>query len=184
MPQTCPQINGWSDDDLQCFENISGMAQVMYVFLVSEVQSGLVATDNEYTTPVFKDGTKRLRKYELKEDAQKSVGEGKGSNKGFDITITTVIDAVNKAISKEARGLNNSRVGVIIKDSNGESQILYHPDRRVHINSFTQDTGASTEDDRTTTIEWQLKGSFYPSMYVQEPEAGWDSLVGPEASSE
>ena len=181
---TCPTLGGWNDSE-QCLENLAGMTEVMYVFEIGDLASPLEATDNTYKIgkDSFKQG-KGLKKYDLKEESQKAASEGQGKRKGFNITFTTVIDAVNKALGKESRALNNLNLGIILPDSNGEAQILYDPYKKVHATTFTSDTGAAASDDRVTTIEWQVGPVKYNALYVDlttgDGVSSWDDLVATE----
>lgn len=160
-----------------CSENLAGLGEVAYIGLKKDLQSPMTATDNTYTTPVFKDG-KGLYKVDLKEESQKVAGESQGKRKGFNLTGTMVFDAVNEQISELSRGLNNLDWFAIFPDPSGDAQILYDPNKKIRIESggLTSDTGAAAADDRITTVNFVLGPVKYPNLFVTAPQTGWDSL--------
>ncbi len=173
---TCPTLNNYLAGD-ECNENLAGLGEVAYIGLRSELASAMTATDNTYSTPVFASG-KGLYKVELKEESQKIASESQGKRKGFNLTATLVFDAVNAAVSKLGRALNNLDIFVIMPDGD-EAQILYDPNKKIRIESggLTSDTGAAAGDDRITTANLVLGPVNYPNLFVTVPEAGWDSLL-------
>ncbi len=174
---TCPQLQDVLND-AECLENRAGLGINVYLGLKSELESELVATENTYSTPVFKSG-KGLYKVECKDDTNQIQGSSLGYRKGFELTCNFGIDSVNEAAGKLARAINNRDIFIIVKD-NSKSQIMYDPDRKVKFDSggIKSDTGAKSDDDRSTTFEAKLSSVNYPNLYVTEPESGgWDSLL-------
>jgi len=170
----------------ECLENLAGLGEVVYIGLRGDLSTPMTATDNLYTTPVFKDG-KGLYKFDLKEEAQKIAGESQGKRKGYNITGTMVFDGVDKKVSKILRALNNLDWFAIFPDPSGDSQIMYDPNKKVRIDQggATTDTGAAASDDRISTVNFILGPVKYPNLFVTEPQTGgWDSLLADDSSSE
>jgi len=167
----------------ECLENLAGLGEVVYVGLRGDLQSPLVATDNTYATPVFKDG-KGLYKLDLKEESQKIAGESQGKRKGYNITGTLAFDSVNAKVSRILRALNNLDWFAIFPDPSGDAQILYDPNKKVRIDQggATTDTGAAASDDRISTVNFVLGPVKYPNLFVTAPQTGgWDSLLVSES---
>lgn len=175
---TCPQLHDVLNDD-ECLENRAGLGINVYIGIKSELAAPLTATENVYSTPTFQVG-KGLYKVEGKDDAQQIQGSSLGYRKGFELTCNFAIDSVNEAGGKLARAINNRDIFIIVKD-NKKSQIMYDPDRKVKFDSggIKTDTGAKSDDDRSTTFEAKLSSVDYPNLYVTEPtkDGGWDSLL-------
>lgn len=170
----------------ECDENLAGLGSTVYVFLKDDLETPLVLTENEYSTPQFKTG-KGLYRFDCKDDSQQIEGTSLGRRKGFRQTGTIVLEAVNKLMSKTSRALNNLDIGIIFPD-NDDAQILYDPKRKV---VFDQDgiqstTGASADDDRQVTLTATLGPTKYLNMYVKPPtDGGWESLrVDNQSSSQ
>lgn len=181
MANICPQLVDILNED-QCLENLAGLGTDIYIGLKSELSEAMTATEDLYTTPKFKSG-KGLYKVQCKDDSQQIQGSSLGYRKGFELTCTFVIDAVNSAAGKLARAINNQDVFIIAKD-NDVSQIVYDPIRKIKFDSgaIKSDTGAKADDDRTSTYEGKLSPVLYMNLYVQEPEeGGWDSLLASAA---
>ena len=161
----------------ECLENLAGISSTVYAFIKSELEAPLTATDNVYTAPTFASG-KGLYKIEAKNEAQKLAFSSLGPRKGYELTLTVVIEALNKAFSKVGRALNNLDLGFIVRD-NDESLIMYDPDRRCEAPSgeISGDTGDTADSDRQATCNFHLKPVKYPMLYTTEPEQGWDSLL-------
>ena len=183
MPQVnCPTLMNYLAQD-ECLENLAGLGEVVYVGLRGDLQSPLVATDNTYATPVFKDG-KGLYKLDLKEESQKIAGESQGKRKGYNITGTLAFDSVNAKVSRILRALNNLDWFAIFPDPSGDAQILYDPNKKVRIDQggATTDTGAAASDDRISTVNFVLGPVKYPNLFVTAPQTGgWDSLLVSES---
>lgn len=169
----------------ECLENLAGLGSVVYVGIKGDLAQPMTATENEYSTPVFKSG-KGLYRFDCKDESQKVASSSLGYRQGFAITGTIVLDAVNKLISKTGRALNNLDLFYIFPDGD-ENQILYDPYRKVKIDNdgMTSDTGAAAADDRQTTINVKLQPSKYMHLYVTPPQTGgWDSLLADAGSSD
>lgn len=171
----------------ECEENLAGLGEVCYIGLKKDLKKPMEFTKDDkgretciYDTPEFLDGTTRLSRVDLKEESQKIAGESQGKRKGFNLTGTMVFDAVNKQVSKLARSLNNLDWFAIFPDPSGKAQILYDANKKIRIESggATSDTGAAAADDRITTINFVLGPVMYPNLFVEEPQGGWESLVG------
>ena len=78
-----------------------------------------------------------------------------------------------------SRALNNLDICIIIPDSDGLSQILYDPIRRVKAEQggIASDTGAAVGDDRQVSLEFHLNGVLYDNLYVKAPNGGWETLM-------
>ena len=176
MAVQCPQMQHLPKSE-ECLENLSGISSTVYAFIKSELSAKLTATENTYSTPAFESG-KGLYKIEAKNEAQKLAFSSLGPRKGYELTLTVVIEALNKTFSKAGRALNNLDLGFIVKD-NDESLIMYDPERRCEADSggIAGDTGDTADSDRQATCEFKLKPVKYPLIYVTEPEQGWDSLL-------
>lgn len=187
MPQVnCPTLSNYLAGE-DCLENLAGLGEVAYIGLRSDLNTPLAATDNTYTfdaATALKTG-KHLVKVDLKEESQKIAGESQGKRKGFNLTGTIVFDAVNAAVAKLARALNNLDIFVIFPEAEGDAQILYDANKKIRIDSggLTSDTGAAAGDDRITTANFILGPVKYPNLYVNfVPATGeggaqsWDDL--------
>lgn len=162
----------------ECLENFAGLGSVVYVGLKEDLAAPLTLTDNTYSTPTFKVG-KGLYRFDCKDDSQKIEGSSLGRRKGFAITGTLVLEAVNKLISKTGRALNNLDLFLIFPDGE-DAQIMYDPNKKCVADSdgIKTDTGAAASDDRTSTIVYKLQPVKFPNLYVTPPtEKGWDSLL-------
>lgn len=167
----------------ECMENFAGLGSVVYVGLKEDLSAPLTLTDNVYSTPKFNSG-KGLYRFDCKDDSQKIEGSSLGRRKGFALTGTLVLEAVNKLIAKTGRALNNLDIFLIFPDGD-ESQIMYDPNKKVVADSdgIKSDTGAAASDDRTTTIVMKLQPVKYPNLYVEQPaDGGWDSLLASKAA--
>lgn len=173
---TCPQLVDVLNSN-ECLENLAGLGTDVYIGLKSELTAPLTATENSYSTPAFQVG-KGLYKVQCADDKQQIKGSSLGPRKGFELTCNFVIDSVNPAAGKLARAINNNDVFIVSKDGE-HSQIIYDPNRKVKFESgaITTDTGAAASDDRVSSFEAKLSPCFYPNLYVEEPEEGWDSLL-------
>ena len=175
----CPTLENYIAGD-QCMENLAGMGSTVYAFQRNKLKAALSRTAETYTFPsdAFQTG-EGLYKFECKEEKQQLQGESQGPRQGFVITGNFVLEAVDKVASRIARSLNNLDLGFIFTESDGSAQIMYDPIRKVHIESggLTTDTGAAPGDDRQMSVALKLGPVAYPALYVDAPEAGWDSLL-------
>lgn len=183
MAQTvCPQlIDVLASED--CLENLAGLGTDVYVGLKEDLEEPMTLTDNEYSTPVFKNG-KGLYKVQCKDDSQQIQGSSLGYRKGFELTCNFVIDSVNKLASKLGRAVNNLDIFIIAVDGE-ESQIMYSPSRKIKFDSgaITSDTGTTPDSDRMTSFSAKLGPVPYPNLYVAAPEGGWDSKLANKPAS-
>lgn len=161
----------------ECLENFAGLGSVVYIGLKDDLEAPLTLTDDTYATPKFKAG-KGLFRLDLKDESQKIEGSSQGRRGGFTLTCTLVFEAVNPAIAKISRALNNLDYFLIFPDGD-ETQIMYDPNRKVKAESdgIKSDTGAAASDERNTTITLKLGPVKYCNLYVTAPTAGgWESL--------
>ena len=167
----------------ECLENLAGLGSVVYVGVKGDLQSPLAATDNEYATPTFKQG-KGLYQFDCQEESQKYAFSSLGRRKGYEITGTLILEAVNKATAKVLRAMNNLDLFLIFQDNDGSSLIVYDPTRKVEADSggIAGDTGDTPDSDRQITLEYKLSPVAYPMYYVTAPTTGgWDSLLASAA---
>jgi hypothetical protein len=64
---TCPTMINYNAGD-ECTENLAGLGEVVYVGHKSDLETPLVATDDVYSMPKFKEG-KGLKKLDLRENS-------------------------------------------------------------------------------------------------------------------
>lgn len=179
----CPTLMDFKQGD-QCFESMAGLGTSVYIGLKADLKQPMVATDDEYATPVFNSG-KGLYKLDCKDESQQIESKSLGNNKGFEQTLEVTLDAVNKITSKLGRALNNLDYFIIVKDGK-ESQIMYDENRRVKIENggITSKTGKKADDERQTDVKFTLKPVLYPNYFVTEPtQGGWDSLLATKSGS-
>lgn len=175
---TCPTLGDILASD-ECMENLAGLGSVVYVGVKGDLSAPLTATDNNYSTPAFASG-KGLYRLDCKEESQKYAFSSLGRRKGYEITGTLILEAVNKATAKILRAMNNLDLFLIFKDNDGSSLIVYDPTRKMEADSggITGDTGDTPDSDRQITLEYKLSPVVYPMYYVTEPgTGGWDSLL-------
>ena len=181
----CPTLSNILASN-ECMENLAGVGSVVYVGIKGDLQTPLSATDNLYDTPTFKSG-KGLYRLDCKEESQKYAFSSLGRRKGYEITGTLVLEAVNKDTAKVLRAMNNLDLFLIFVDNDGSSLIVYDPTRKMEADSggIAGDTGDTPDSDRQITMEYKLSPVAYPMYYVTAPVAanGWDSLLA-EATSE
>ena len=181
----CPTLSNILASN-ECMENLAGVGSVVYVGIKGDLQTPLSATDNLYDTPTFKSG-KGLYRLDCKEESQKYAFSSLGRRKGYEITGTLVLEAVNKDTAKVLRAMNNLDLFLIFVDNDGSSLIVYDPTRKMEADSggIAGDTGDTPDSDRQITMEYKLSPVAYPMYYVTAPSAanGWDSLLA-EATSE
>ena len=176
VTNNCPVISDILASQ-ECTENFAGLGSTVYIFLKEDLESPLVLTDNEYSTPVFKTG-KGLYRFDCKDDSQQIEGHSLGRRNGFRLNGQIILEAVNKLTSKTARAMNNLDIGIIFPDGD-DSQIMYDPQRKVVFDNdgIQTTTGANPDDDRQATLNATLAPVRYPNLYVTPPTTGgWESL--------
>lgn len=163
--EACPALSDILNSE-QCLENFAGLGSVVYVGLKSDLAQKMALTDNVYSKPKFKEG-KGLFKIECKDESNKLEGSSLGHRKGYKITCTFVLEAVNKIISKCGRAFNNLDLFFIFPDGK-DFQIMYDPVRKVKFDSdgIKTDTGAAASDERTTTCTATLQPVMFANLYV------------------
>lgn len=168
MPEptvTCPTLEHILNSE-QCFENLAGIGEVVYVGVKGDLSAPMTLTGCVYSTPTFKTG-KGLFQIDCKEESNKIDGSSLGYRKGYKQTITFIIDAVNKIISKTGRALNNLDLFFIVPDGDGW-QIMYDPYRKCKADAdgIQTTTGAAAADERTTTCTFTLQPVNFPNFFV------------------
>ncbi len=184
MPQVaCPTLQHCLKDN-DCLENLAGLGNVAYVFVKGDLSAPLTRTGIKYSTPAFKTG-KGLYKFELQDQMQGIVGESLKKRQGFKQTFEFAFEAVNEAISKNARAMNNLDICFIVPD-NEKFQIMYDPyhDVKFDDGGIKTDTGKASSDDRQTTCTATLEPVIHPNFWVDAPSEGWDSLLAESSSSD
>ena len=183
----CPTLKDFLLGD-DCSENFGGMGTTVYVFKRKDLVSGaleLVKVDNvtQEATYKFKDNPivvgGRIWKFECKRESQQVKGESQGFRKGFIITATFVIEAVNEKSSEIARALNTGDLGFIILDNNGTCQLIFDDTQRCEIESggLTTDTGAAATDNRVMTVNVKLGPVAHPNYFLSATKAQLDALM-------
>jgi len=184
MPQaTCPTLINY-DAGEECMENLAGLGEVAYIGRKSDLAEPMVATENVYSMPKFKEG-KGLKKLDLRQESQKIEGSNNATGKGYNLTCTLVFDAVNRRTSKLSRPLNNLRDLFIIMPDGDDNQIMYDPNKKLHADSggITSTTGDTPDSDRITTAALILGPVYYSNLYVdfkadtEKNINSWDDLV-------
>lgn len=94
----CPTLADILASD-ECMENLAGLGSVVYVGVKGDLKSPLTATDNNYATPTYNAG-KGLYRFDCKEESQKYAFSSLGRRKGYEITGTLILEAVNKATAR------------------------------------------------------------------------------------
>ena len=184
MPHVaCPTLQHCLKDN-DCLENLAGLGNVAYVFVKGDLSAPLTRTGIKYSTPAFKTG-KGLYKFELQDQMQGIVGESLKKRQGFKQTFEFAFEAVNEAISKNARAMNNLDICFIVPD-NEKFQIMYDPyhDVKFDDGGIKTDTGKASSDDRQTTCTATLEPVIHPNFWVDAPSEGWDSLLAESSSSD
>ena len=92
----------------QCGENLAGLGQVVYVGLKDDLASPMTATENVYSTPVFKAG-KGLYKFDCADETQGIMGGSLGYRKGFKQTFEFAFDSVTSNPSRSSSRAVRSR---------------------------------------------------------------------------
>ena len=182
----CPQLaNRLAADD--CVENPGGLGSVMYVLEKKYINTAkFKLEDGSNAYPALEvngdDGTLKtgaqLYKFECKENGQGMTNTSLGRCKMFRQQLDYVLEAVNAESAKVARALNNLDLAYIVKRA-GVWYIIYDPDHKfVYDNGgISFETGKTPEDDAQVNLSGYLSPTLYPLYTVEEPEAGWDSLV-------
>lgn len=161
----CPTLEHILNAD-QCTENLAGLGEVVYVGVKSDLVAKMTATDNVYSTPIFKTG-KGLFKIECADETQGITGSSLGYRKGFKMTLDFAIEAVNKIIAKTGRALNNLDLFFIVPDGD-EYQIMYDPNRKCKADAdgIQSNTGKAAADERQTTCTFTLQPVKYMNYFV------------------
>lgn len=182
----CPTLGNILAED-NCVENPGGLGAVMYVlekkfintavFKLTEGSNAYPALEVDGDSGTLKTGAK-LYKFECKENGQGMTNTSLGSRKMFRIQLDYVIEAVNAESAKVARALNNLDLVYIIKRA-GVWYIVYDPDHKfVYDNGgISFETGKNPDDEAQVNLSGHLDPTLYPLYTVEEPAAGWDSLV-------
>lgn len=163
---TCPTLEHILNAE-QCFENLAGLGQVVYVGNKSDLAAPMTLTDNVYSAPTFKSG-KGLFQIDCADETQGIMGGSLGYRKGFKQTFEFAIDAVNKIIGKTGRALNNLDLFFIIPDGE-DFQIMYDPYRkcRADTDGIQTNTGKAASDERRTTCTFTLQPMKFANYYVE-----------------
>ena len=157
----------------ECMENLAGLGSAVYVGVRGDLAAnGLTVKGNQVTmsaTPFA--ANKGLYKFECKNESQKVGFSSLGRRKGYDITGTLILEAVNKRTAAILRGMNNLDIFLVFEDS-GEHIIVYDPIRKIEAESggIAGDTGDAADSDRQITLEYHLKPMAYPLYYLDLPE--------------
>ena len=186
MPQVnCPTLGHILASD-ECMENLAGLGSVVYVGVKGDLAAPMTATKNRYATPTFNPG-QGLYRFDCKEEAQKYAFSSLGRRKGYEITGTVVLEAVNEKTAEVLRAMNNLDLFLIFEDNDGNSLIVYDPKRKMEADSggIAGDTGDTPDSDRQITLEFKLSPVAYAMYYVTPPQTGgWDSLLVGDSSSD
>lgn len=187
MPVTnCPTLGNILASN-ECLENLAGVGSVVYVGVKGDLTTPMTlsANSNVYSTPTFKAG-KGLYRFDCKEEAQKYAFSSLGRRKGYEITGTVVLEAVNLESAKILRAMNNLDLFLIFVDNDGTSLIVYDPTRKMEADSggIAGDTGDTPDSDRQITLEYKLSPVQYAMYGVTAPQTGgWDSLLADSSES-
>ena len=151
----------------QCGENLAGLGQVVYVGLKDDLASPMTATENVYSTPVFKAG-KGLYKFDCADETQGIMGGSLGYRKGFKQTFEFALDSVNRVLAKTSRALNNLDIFFIIPDGE-DFQIMYDPYRKCKADTdgIQSNTGKAAADERRTNCTFTLQPMKYMNYFVE-----------------
>lgn len=171
----CPELLEVLNEN-QCEENFAGVSSTVYIGLKSDLSTPMKLTDCTYSTPTFKEG-KGLYKLDCDEEKNKITGGSLGFRGGFKLTFDMTTALVNKATAMLGRAVNNLDIFFIVEDGE-DSQIMYHPQRRVKFDAdgIQSDTGAATSDQRTTHFVATLGPVKHLNQFVTAPTEGWESL--------
>lgn len=176
----CPTLGNILASE-ECLENLAGLGSVVYVGNKADLNGALqtkTGEDNVYlleyggtgseSSASFKTG-KGLYKFDCKEEAEKYAFSSLGRRKGYEITGTLVLEAVNQATAKILRAMNNLDLFIIFQDNDGKLLIVYDPKRKMEADSggIAGDTGDTPDSDRQITLEYKLSPVVYAMYYVE-----------------
>lgn len=181
----CPTLGNILASE-ECLENLAGLGSVVYVGNKGDLNGALeikTGEDNVYmlkwgdpsASPAvegsFKSG-KGLYKFDCKEEAEKYAFSSLGRRKGYEITGTLVLEAVNQVTAKILRAMNNLDLFLIFQDNDGKLLIVYDPKRKMEADSggIAGDTGDTPDSDRQITLEYKLSPVVYAMYYVELTE--------------
>jgi hypothetical protein len=183
----CPTLGNILASE-ECFENLAGLGSVVYVGNKADLNGTLAISEDtdednvyklEYGTGTgdqrtggsFKAG-KGLYRFDCKEESQKYAFSSLERRKGYEITGTLILEAVNQKTAKVLRAMNNLDLFIIFQDNDGKYLIVYDPIRKTKADSggIAGDTGDAADSDRQITLEYKLKPVVYPMYYVELTE--------------
>ena len=186
MPETiiCPTLGNILSSE-ECMENLAGLGSVVYIGNKADLNGPLsisedteeanvykldfgTGTGAERTGGSFKNG-KGLYRFDCKEESQKYAFSSLNRRKGYEITGTLILEAVNQKTARVLRAMNNLDLFIIFQDNDGKYLIVYDPIRKVKADSggIAGDTGDTADSDRQITLEYKLKPAIYPMYYVE-----------------
>lgn len=180
----CPTLGNILSSE-ECMENLAGLGSVVYIGNKADLNGPLsisedteednvykldfgTGTGAERTGGSFKNG-KGLYRFDCKEESQKYAFSSLNRRKGYEITGTLILEAVNQRTARVLRAMNNLDLFIIFQDNDGKYLIVYDPIRKVKADSggIAGDTGDAADSDRQITLEYKLKPVIYPMYYVE-----------------
>lgn len=183
----CPTLGNILSSE-ECMENLAGLGSVVYIGNKADLNGALsisadtdednvyklefgTGTGAERTGGSFKNG-KGLYRFDCKEESQKYAFSSLNRRKGYEITGTLILEAVNQRTARVLRAMNNLDLFIIFQDNDGKYLIVYDPIRKVKADSggIAGDTGDAADSDRQITLEYKLKPVIYPMYYVELTE--------------
>lgn len=183
----CPTLGNILASE-ECLENLAGLGSVVYIGNKADLNGPLSVSedteeDNVYkldfgtgtgaerTGGSFKNG-KGLYRFDCKEESQKYAFRSLQRRKGYEITGTLVLEAVNQRTARVLRGMNNLDLFIIFQDNDGKYLIVYDAIRKMKADDggIAGDTGDAADSDRQITLEYKLKPVIYPMYYVELTE--------------
>lgn len=183
----CPTLGNILSSE-ECMENLAGLGSVVYIGNKADLNGALsisedteednvyklefgTGTGAERTGGSFKNG-KGLYRFDCKEESQKYAFSSLNRRKGYEITGTLILEAVNQRTARVLRAMNNLDLFIIFQDNDGNYLIVYDPIRKVKADSggIAGDTGDAADSDRQITLEYKLKPVIYPMYYVELTE--------------
>jgi hypothetical protein len=169
-------------------ENLAGLGSVVYIGNKADLNGPLsisedteednvykldfgTGTGAERTGGSFKNG-KGLYRFDCKEESQKYAFKSLQRRKGYEITGTLILEAVNQRTARVLRAMNNLDLFIIFQDNDGKYLIVYDPIRKMKADDggIAGDTGDAADSDRQITMEYKLKPVIYPMYYVELTE--------------
>ena len=164
--------------DTGCVEQFSGVESTIYVFRKADLASEpiLDTTTGAYSALVFKEG-KGAYKLVCKDDSNKVDTKSSNFKKGFELTMTAIMDRFDSEISNELRAINNEEVGFVVPDDT-KNILVYNPNRRLQITTAGT-SGAKADDERTTTITAVMSKSRFQYPTVPGPIVTYTPPVTP-----